>query len=168
MKKLRYIAFIACLTAWVWWGWHYGWPLAAFYFDLLAERQGLLGAKVSWFMSLLVVLWVYYAAAMNLGRVIEDGTAPLAMKVLGYGLVLPPALFLDWLANMLLTVFMLDWPAQPWELVTGRLERYINGERGRARQLVAIFFETILGALDRRGYHVKRKPPPILQGETNG
>lgn len=151
----RYIAFILCLAGWGWWGWHYGWPIAALYFELLEARQGQ-HAHVSFWMSLTLLLWVYYAAVMNLKRAIDEKRAHLPMQVLGYTLVLPPALFLDWLVNMVPMTFLCsDFPKSLKELVTGRLERYATGQYGRYRLLVSKAFGTILHALDPRGYHYK-------------
>jgi hypothetical protein len=154
MKALRYLAFILCLAAWGWFGWYYAWPVAVHYFYLMELRQGFIGACVSMFITLLVLLWVYYAATMNLKRAIDDGTAPLPMMILGYTLVLPPALFLDWLVNMLMTVVFIDWPEHLGELVTGRLKRYAYQNYGSLRRKVAFIFADILDALDPSGKHI--------------
>lgn len=153
MKALRYIVFIPCLLGWAWWGWYYGWPLAAYYFNLLEARQGYIGAQISFWLSAIVLLWVYFAAAMNFKRVIDADTAPLAMKVLGYALVLPPGLFLDWIVNIIpMTVLFLDKPKTIVELVTGRLDRLSKNGNAYQRAL-AKGFGVILHALDPRGYH---------------
>lgn len=154
MKYLRIAAFALCLLGWGYWGVHYGYPLATSYLALLQARQGVFFAQVSFWASLTVLLWVYYAAAMNLKRAIDEKRAPLPMQVLGYTLVLPPGLFLDWLVNMVpMTVISGDPPEHPGELVTGRLDRYARGGDGHYRQTLARFFGTILHALDPRGYH---------------
>lgn len=154
MKALRYLAFILCLAGWGWFGWHYAWPVAVHYFHLLELGQGFIGACVSMFFTLLILLWVYYAATMNLKRAIDAGTAPKLMQVLGYTLVLPPGLFLDWLVNMMMTIVFLDWPASIFELVTGRLKRYAYGDFGELRRKAAFIFADILDALDQSGRHV--------------
>lgn len=78
------------------------------------------------------------------------------MQVLGYTLVLPPGLFLDWLVNMVpMTVISGKLPGSPGEMVTGRLERYASGGEGRYRLGVSRAFGYILHALDPRGYHWK-------------
>lgn len=145
------------LGAWAWFGWHYAWPVTIFLFKLLEQRQGFLPACASMGFILMVALWVYFAAAANLKRVIDNKTAPLLMEMLGYTLVLPPMLFLDWLCNM--TVFAAifwDWPARWSELVTGRLKRYageiqhMNSKRWRAARVFAL----ILDALDPSGRHI--------------
>lgn len=156
-KIARYAAFILCLAGWSWFGWHYAWPVAVYYFQLLEQRQGFLPACISMSFTLVVALWVYYAAAANLKRAIDDKTAPLLMQVLGYTLVLPPMLFLDWLCNMtVFTVLFWDLPAHKAELVTGRLKRYaaeiehMNSKRWKAARVFAL----ILDALDPTGRHI--------------
>lgn len=156
-KNLIAAAFILCLAGWSWFGWHYVWPVAVYYFQLLEQRQGFLPAYVGMSFSLVVALWVYYAAAANLKRAIDDKTAPLLMQVLGYTLVLPPTLFLDWLCNMtVFTVLFGDLPAHKTELVTGRLKRYVYlpEHQGTKRQKVARVFALILDALDPTGRHI--------------
>lgn len=157
-KSLIYAAFALCLAGWAWFGRYYAWPVAAFHFQLLAQRQGSMPAAcLSMAFILTVALWVYYAATANLKRVIDNKTAPLAMQVLGYTLVLPPMLFLDWLLNMtVFAVLFVDPPAHPAELVTGRLKRYVYEARylGSMRQKAAQWFALILDALDPSGRHV--------------
>lgn len=150
------IAFALCLAWWAWVGWHYIWPVSLFLFGLFEQRQGYIGAWASMSFTLVMLTWVYYAAAANLKRAIENGTAPIVMQVLGYTLVLPPLLFMDWLANM--TVFsVLFWgrPASLSELVTGRLKRYVylNEYIGTKRRQGAVGFALILDALDN-GKHI--------------
>jgi hypothetical protein len=154
VKALRYIVFIPCLLGWAWWGWHYGWPVAVHYFHLLELRQGFIGACVNMFITLLILLWVYYAAVMNLKRAVDNKTAPKLMTVLGYTLVAPPALLLDWLVNMLMTVPFFDLPGTWSELVTGRLKQYAYENHGALRRRVAFVFADILDALDPSGKHI--------------
>lgn len=158
MKKISILsAFVVCMAAWIWFGWHYAWPVAVHFFGLLEARQGLLPACLSTSFTLVVMLWIYYAATANLKRAIDNGTAPLLMQVLGYTLVLPPMLFLDWLANW--TVFAAlfwQWPSKWSELVTGRLKRYVYEllYQGTKRRWGAKVFALILDALDPSGVHV--------------
>lgn len=150
-------AFALCLAAWSWFGWHYAWHVGGYYFELLQQRQGFMPACISMALTLTVVLWVYYAATANLKRVVDAGTAPLLMQVLGYTLVLPPMLFLDWLLNMtVFTVLFGDPPASRAELVTGRLKRYVYQLQysGTKRQTGARWFALILDVLDPSGVHV--------------
>lgn len=156
-QKLIYIAFALCLAGWAWFGWHYAWPVGAYYFELLQQRQGFLPACISMALTLTVVLWVYYAATANLQRVVDAGIAPLLMQVLGYTLVLPPMLFLDWLLNMtVFTVVFGDPPESKAELVTGRLKRYVYQVQysETKRQTGARWFALILDVLDPSGVHV--------------
>lgn len=158
MKKNLIIgAFALCLAGWTWFGFHYVWPTFLFLFGLMEQRQGFLPACFSMSFTLVVALWVYYAAAANLKRAIDDKTAPLLMQVLGYTLVLPPMLFLDWLCNMtVFTILFGDLPAHKTELVTGRLKRYVYlpEHQGTKRQKVARVFALILDALDPTGRHI--------------
>lgn len=108
------------------------------------------------YLAALYVLWVYYLAVMNLKRSIDAGTAPAPMKWLGYIVVLPPAVLLDWLVNVALSLPMLDMPAWWGELVTGRLKRYAYEPQyfGTWRQTFAINFALILDAADPSGKHI--------------
>lgn len=156
-RNLIIAAFALCLAFWAWIGWHYILPVGVFLFELMVQRQGFPLACVSMSLTLTVILWKYYAAAANLKRAIDNKTAPLLMQVLGYTLVLPPMLFLDWLLNY--TLFRLlfwDRPAKWNELVTGRLKRYVYEaqHQGTKRQKVARIFALILDALDPSGKHV--------------
>lgn len=104
----------------------------------------------------LYVLWLYYLAVMNLKRAIDSGAAPKPMRVLGYTLVLPPAVLLDWLMNLALSLPFLDAPAWWGELVTGRLKRYAYEAKHQFtwRQRAALWFAAILDAADPSGKHV--------------
>lgn len=111
---------------------------------------------VLYYLAGLYVLWVYYLAVMNLKRAIDAGTAPMTMKVLGYCTVLPPAVLVDWIMNMVLTIPFLDLPAHPGELVTGRLKRYAYQLQhwNTWREKVAVWFASILDACDPSGKHI--------------
>lgn len=102
------------------------------------------------------VLWIYYLAVMNLKRVIDAGLAPAPMKWLGYAVVLPPAVLLDWMMNMAFSLPLLDLPAWWGELVTGRLKRYAYEPQHHNtwRQRFAFSFAVILDAADPSGKHV--------------
>ena len=156
MKYARFAAVVLCIVAWAWFGWHYAIPMEAFYFSLLEQRQVFVLACVSWFLTLCLKVWVYYLAVMNLKRAIDAKLAPWPMELLGYATVLPPALFLDWLMNMLLTFVTFDPPTWWGELVTGRLKRYAYEPQyfGTWRQRFAKWFALILDAADPSGKHV--------------
>jgi hypothetical protein len=117
------------------------------------------------YVKLVYWLYVYYCAVMALKRAISEKRAPLPMKIVGYLFILPPALFLDWLVNMLLSFPMLDPPGEwvgfgrykffPKELVTGRLKRYKHDPtQPRARREFATFIALLLDAVDPEGPHV--------------
>lgn len=159
MKRLVIgIAFFLCLSWWGWIGWHYIWPAFSFLFGLFEQRQGHIGAWASMSFALVMLTWVYYAAAANLKRVIDNGTAPIVMQVLGYTLVLPPLLFMDWLLNQtLFTLLFWDKPGSKSELITGRLKRYAYDPKyaGTRRRTVAVWLApSLLDALDPSGIHV--------------
>ena len=103
------------------------------------------------------ILWIYYLAVMNLKRAIDNNIAPPVMKWLGYLTVLPPAVLLDWLMNIALSLPFWNLPAKPFELVTGRLKRYAHEDKqyqGTWRQKVAYAFALILDAADPSGKHI--------------
>lgn len=156
MNTARHIAIALCLIGWAWFAWHYAIPLEAFYFSLLEQRQGFGWACVSWFLTLCLKVWVYYLAVMNLKRAIDAKLAPWPMELLGYATVLPPALFLDWLMNILLTFVTFDPPAWWGELVTGRLKRYAYDPKyhGTWLQKFAFGFAVLLDAADPSGRHI--------------
>lgn len=158
MKKyLVYAAVALGLAFWAWIGWFYILPVAVFLFKLMVERQGFVPACGSMALTLTVILWVYYAATANLKRVIDAGTAPMLMQVLGYLLVLPPMLALDWLLNMTVFTVLFGDPPESWtELVTGRLKRYayLPKHQGTKRQKAAQGFALILDELDPSGKHI--------------
>lgn len=70
-------------------------------------------------------VWRDYLAIFHLKKVEEADGLPWFAKLLGNWVLLPVGLFRDWLLNMVLTIVFLDLPHAPWEVVTGRLQRYI-------------------------------------------
>ena len=71
--------------------------------------------------------WAYYLAIFHLKRVEKErGELPPASRWWGYRELLPYGFWLDWQLNQWLTLFFLDPPHTPWEVVTGRLQRYIH------------------------------------------
>lgn len=78
------------------------------------------------------------------------------MKWLGYCTVLPPAVLLDWVMNLALSLPFADPPAWWGELVTGRLKRYAYGSEYQFtwRRDVALWFAQILDAADPGGKHI--------------
>lgn len=156
MKYARFTAVVLCLAAWAWLGWWYVAPTTVYFFDLLVQRQGFALACVSAFVALNLLTWVAYNAVMNLKRPIDAGTAPWSVELLGYATVLPPALALDWLLNMALTIVVADPPAWWGELVTGRLKRYAYEPQyhGTWRQTFARGYAVLLDCLDPSGRHI--------------
>lgn len=156
MKYARIAAVLVCFAAWGWVGWFYAAPLAVQFFETLVQRQGFMWACASAFLTANWLTWIAYNAVMNLKRPIDAGTAPWIVELLGYATVLPPALVLDWLLNLLLTLVTLDPPAWWGELVTGRLKRYVYEPQyfGTWRQGFGRAYATLLDSLDPSGRHV--------------
>lgn len=70
--------------------------------------------------------WAYYLAVFHLKQIDERDGLHAWASWWGYREVLPRGLWLDWYLNQWLTFFFLDPPHHPLELVTGRLQRYVN------------------------------------------
>lgn len=122
------------------------------------------------YVKLVYWLWVYYLAVMSLKRANDAGTMPKPMKVCAWFVVIP-AVLLDWLVNMLLSLVMVDPPAEriggftllglrvpnwfPKELVTGRLKRYAYDPlQAKWRREFALFMALLLDCVDPSGKHV--------------
>lgn len=156
MRYARIVAIVLCLAAWAWFGWYYAVPTTLFFFEIMVQRQGLALACVSAFLALNLLTWAAYNAVMNLKRPIDAGTAPWPVELLGYATVLPPAIALDWILNVVLSVVTFDPPAWWGELVTGRLKRYVYEPAYHAtwRQKFARGYAVLLDCLDPSGRHV--------------
>jgi len=79
-------------------------------------------------------LWYLYLIVMGLYRAHLLGRLSMPAKVLG-----APALAigwaLDWLINWTVAAAWFgEWPGAPFELVTGRLKRYLAGPPGRKQK----------------------------------
>jgi len=82
-----------------------------------------------------VSTWTHFLAIFHLKKVERtQGLRPIS-RFLGYWVLLPKGLLLDWLLNMICTVPFMDLPAHPGELVTGRLQRYADGPDGWRRRV---------------------------------
>lgn len=81
---------------------------------------------------LYVGTWVHYLAIFHIKKVEDDLKArgqrlgPMS-RFFGYWVLLPKGLLLDWLLNIVVSLPFWDLPASPRELVTGRLQRYVDG-----------------------------------------
>lgn len=86
-----------------------------------------------------VETWTHFLAIFHLKKVQDaQGLRPIS-RFFGYWMLLPKGLFFDWLLNMLCTLPFWNLPAHPGELVTGRLQRYVDGPDGwRKRAALAI------------------------------
>lgn len=98
------------------------------------------------------VLFILYAAVMNLKRARDEGKMTVPMNILGTP-VLFIGLLLDALVNIFVfTLILLELPQE--FLVTSRLSRHIKKTGWRAR--VAKWFCTnLLDSLDPSGCHCK-------------
>jgi len=99
------------------------------------------------------VLYIMYKAVMNIVRVHNSGAKihPFA-KLFHYPTIFI-FLILDWLLNMIMSVFYLELPKTLFELFTARLTRWhdTDGYRGKFSRWFAI---NLLDDYDHRGYHV--------------
>lgn len=77
------------------------------------------------FAWLYLSVWRDYLAIFHLKKVDEAGQLPPFARWLGTWVLLPIGVFKDWLLNLALTIVFLDPPHSLWELVTGRLQRYV-------------------------------------------
>lgn len=105
---------------------------------------------------LFVSTWTHYLAIFHLKKVEQaQGLLPLS-RFLGYWVLLPKGMVLDWLLNLIATLPFLDLPAHPGELVTGRLQRYVDGTDGWRRRVALAYDADQLEPYDNG--HIKVKP----------
>lgn len=93
-------------------------------------------------------LWYLYLIVMGLYRAHLQGRLSKAAKILG-----APALFiavvLDWLVNLTIaTVWFMELPGQPLELLTTRLARYLDGHDNLNRRHAAWICANLLDVFD--------------------
>lgn len=78
--------------------------------------------------------WTYFLALFHLKKVEQaQGLKPIS-RFMGYWVLLPRGLLLDWMLNIVVSLPLWDLPAGPGELVTGRLQRYVDGPDGWRRR----------------------------------
>jgi len=97
------------------------------------------------------LLYVFYAAVMNIQRVKEMGKLNTMGKVLGY-----PTLVIGLILDLIVNVFVMSilFLELPKELtVTSRLKRHHRESVGW-RLVIVKFFEPILDPLDPSGDHI--------------
>lgn len=113
----------------------------------------LLLAGVLW---LWVSTWTHFLAIFHLKKVEEvQGLRPMS-RFFGYWVLLPKGLLLDFLLNLVATLFFLDLPRE-W-LLTGRLQRYVDGPDGWRRRLALAIDADKLEPYDNG--HIKKRSPP--------
>lgn len=116
-------------------------------------------------------LWVHYLAVMLLKRVdMKTGLKP-GSRFFGYWLVLPIGLAYDLTGNLLCTLIFFDvprswvwvsmWrlklPVFPLELISGRLQRYLNDSSQTWRKRWAwAFAEDMLNPYDEPFGHIHK------------
>ena len=98
-------------------------------------------------------LWYLYLIVIGLYRAKLAGKLSAASKVLG-----APALIigfvLDWLINWTIaSAFFRELPKAPFELVTGRLTRYMAGPDGSNKRRAKLICEHLLDPFDPSGNH---------------
>lgn len=101
-------------------------------------------------------IWVRYLAVMHLKQVMGARGLKPGARFFGFYMVLPIGVFLDWLGNLLATFVFLGLPGQPWELITGRLQRYEDGPDGWRRRWAWSFAEDMLNPFDPPDGHIKK------------
>jgi hypothetical protein len=111
----------------------------------------LLGVYVFW--RLYEETWKHFLAIFHIKKVEEGLRAEghqlgAISRFMGYWVLLPKGLLYDWLLNIVMSLPLLDPPRQWWwlrvwrvsipvlplELVTGRLQRYVDGPDGWRRR----------------------------------
>lgn len=98
-------------------------------------------------------LWYLYLIVMGLYRAKLAGQLSTPSKVLG-----APALvvgwLLDWVINWTIaTAFFHELPQNIFELVTGRLARYLNGPECLNKHYAQVICRNILDPFDPSGHH---------------
>ena len=115
--------------------------------------------------------WTHFLAIFHLKKVEQaQGLRPLS-RFFGYWVVLPKGLLYDWLLNIVASLVFLDpphnwwrvkvwrWavPIVPLELVTGRLQRYVDGPDAWRRRLALALDADKLEPYDNN--HIKKGAP---------
>lgn len=108
-------------------------------------------AYILWAILATYLLFVFYAAVMNIKRVRDAGKLTWFGKMLGYP-TLAIGLVLDLFVNVtLMTVLLLELPQEL--TVTSRLKRHYRNSSGW-RLTIVKFFESVLDDLDPSGDHI--------------
>lgn len=113
--------------------------------------------EVAFILACTYLLYVFYAAVMNIKRVRDMGKLTLVGKVFGYP-TLVIGLVLDLIVNtFLFTVLLFELPREL--TVTSRLKRHHLESIGDSwlnkwRMSVVKFFEPVLDPLDPSGDHI--------------
>ena len=103
-----------------------------------------------------VATWVHFLAVFHLKKVEEaQGLRPVS-RFVGYWMVLPSGLLHDFLLNMAVSLPLLDVPREL--LLTGRLQRYVDGPDGWRRRFALALDADKLEPYDSG--HIKKKEAP--------
>lgn len=109
---------------------------------------------MKWFLIILLLvipvaireIWLRYLAVMALKRARNEGKLSRAAFAIGLTLFIP-AYVLDILGNLIIcTVLFLDWPRET--LITGRIQRYVDGPDGWRRRMAVWFAVHLLNPFD--------------------
>ena len=96
-------------------------------------------------------LWVIYVAMMRLKQVRDAGKLTVAMKVLGYP-VLVLGLFIDFMLNAIPgSIFFFEWPRE--YTLSARLWRHSQESTGYRQRLAEVVRVNLLDAIDPMGVH---------------
>lgn len=116
----------------------------------------LLAVYLLW--RLWVGTWTHFLAIFHLKKVEQaQGLGPVS-RFLGYWVLLPRGLLLDWMLNIVASLPLWDLPAGPGELVTGRLQRYVDGPDGWRRRFALALDADKLEPYDPG--HIRKRPAP--------
>lgn len=100
-----------------------------------------------------VATWTHFLAIFHLKKVeAAQGLRPVS-RVVGYWLVLPSGLLHDFLLNLAVSLPLLDPPRET--LLTGRLQRYVDGPDGWRRRFALALDADKLEPYDSG--HIKKK-----------
>lgn len=102
-----------------------------------------------------VVTWTHFLAVFHLKKVeAAQGLGPIS-RFFGYWVLLPKGLVADFMLNIVISLPLLD-PPREW-LVTGRLQRYVDGPDGWRRRFALAVDADKLEPYDNG--HIKKGPP---------
>lgn len=113
----------------------------------------LLVCAIAAFAYLVVATLILFGSVCRLQQLRDAGRLTPALKLVGYGLVLPIGYLHDFSLNLAASVLFLRLP-QDW-LLTGRLIRYKREGVGWRSRLAVLVCSQLLDPLDPSGCHCR-------------